>query len=125
MIEIKRGSTPTIEITIHTPFEGVKEVSFIFKDKPKNGYGREILRKEYKDNIPIKEDEDTTKQFCLIMKLDADETLRFPVDTVISIGDTKVAKGKAYMDTRVMYSDGTVPPTRIIEVGTYDTFFEE
>lgn len=123
MIRIKRGSTPTIEITIKAPFEGVKEVNFIFKDKP-NDYGREILKKQYKNNIPIKQSEDNTKQFCLLMKLEADETLRFPVDTVFSDGNTKVATGKAYMDTQVVYSDGTIPPTDIIGVETYGTFFE-
>ena len=120
MIRIKRGSTPTLEITIRTPFEGVKEVNFIFKDKP-NDYGKEILKKEYKDNIPIKEGEDTAKQFCLLMKLEADETLRFPIDTVIN---GKVGIGNAYMDTQVVYSDGTIPPTSIIGVEAYDTFFE-
>lgn len=123
MIRIKRGSTPTLEITIHTPFEGVKEVNFIFKDKP-NDYGREILKKEYKNNIPINQGEDNTKQFCLLMKLEADETLRFPIDTVVSDGSAKVAIGKAYMDTQVVYSDGTIPPTSIISVEAYNTFFE-
>ena len=123
MIRIKRGSTPTLEITISTPLEGVKEVNFIFKDKP-NEYGREILKKEYSDNIPTKEGVDHTKQFCLLMKLEADETLRFPADTVVSDVSTKVATGKAYMDTQVVYSDGTIPPTSIISVEAYDTFFE-
>lgn len=124
MIRIKRGSTPTLEITIHTPFEGVKEVNFIFKDKP-NDYGREILKKEYKNNIPIKQGEDNTKQFCLLMKLEADETLRFPIDAVVSDMSAKVATGKVYVDTQVVYSDGTIPPTSIISVEAYDTFFEE
>lgn len=109
MIKIKRGSTPNITITIHAPFEGVKEVNFVFKDK-QSGYGREILKKEYKENIPIKEGY-TTSEFKVTMKLSREETLRLPV-------------GKVYMDTQVIYANGDIPQTKIIDVEVTDTFFE-
>jgi hypothetical protein len=109
-MKIKRGTTPTITVTIHAPFEGVKEVNFIFKDR-RDEYGRTILTKEYKDNIPLKEGEDTKTEFKVLLRLAKEETLRFSV-------------GKAYMDTEVVYSNGETPSTKIIDVDVEDTFFE-
>ena len=109
MIKIKRGSTPNITITVHAPFEGVKEVNFIFKDRP-DEYGREMLKKEYKENIPVKEG-DTTSEFKVTMKLSREETLRLSV-------------GEAYMDTQVIYANGDIPQTKIVDIEVTDTFFE-
>ena len=109
-MKIKRGTTPTITITIHAPFNNVKEVNFIFKTRP-DDYGREILTKEYKGNIPLKEGEATNESFKVLMRLTKEETLCFSV-------------GKAYMDTQVVYSDGTIPDTKVVEVDVEDTFFD-
>ena len=107
---MKRNTTPTLPIKIHTAFDNVKSVEFMFADKDSQ-YARIFLHKKFENDIPIAEG-DTTESFTVLLSLSASETMKLPA-------------GAIYMDTRIILNNGNIPKTKIVKIDVDNTFFKE
>lgn len=107
---MKRNTTPTIPIKIHTDLDNVKRVEFIFADK-NSQYAIIYLHKIFEEEIPIAE-RDTTESFTVLLSLSASETMKLPA-------------GDVYMDTRIILNNGKIPNTEIVKIDVENTFFKE
>lgn len=107
---MKRNTTPTIPIKIHTAFDNVKRVEFIFADKDSQ-YARIFLHKIFENEIPVAEG-DTTESFTVLLSLSASETMKLPA-------------GAVYMDTKIILNNGKIPETEIVKIDVKNTFFKE
>lgn len=107
---MKRNTTPTIPIKIHTAFENVKSVEFAFANEDSQ-YARIFLRKSFENEIPVAEG-DTTESFTVLLSLSASETMNLPA-------------GEVYMDTRIVLNNGNIPKTKIVKIDVDNTFFKE
>lgn len=115
MVEIKRNTTPTLPVVIETYLRDVKKLEFIFK-RTSDPLAKTLVYKKHivgeEGPIRIKEDQEDAKEFTVLMNLTADETM-------------KLLAGEAYMDTRIVFKDGTVPQTDIVPVRIKETLFGE
>lgn len=107
---MKRNTTPTLPIKIHTALDKVKRVEFIFADKDSQ-YARIFLHKIFENEIPVAEG-DTTESFTVLLSLSASETMKIPA-------------GEVYMDTRIVLTNGKIPETGIAKIDMKNTFFKE
>ena len=107
---MKRNTTPTIPIKIHTAFENVKRVEFIFASE-NSQYAIIYLHKILENEIPVAEG-DTKESFTVLLTLSASETMKLPA-------------GEIYMDTRVVLNSGEIPETKIVKIDMKNTFFKE
>lgn len=114
MVEIKRNTTPTLPVIVETPLENVKELEFIFKRRI-DPTCPTLVRKKYSADvaggIPVREG-NSSEMFTVLMKLKARET-------------AALLAGEAYMDTRIVFKDGTVPQTDIVPARIRETLFWE
>ena len=107
---MKRNTTPTIPIKIHTALDNVKRVEFIFADK-NSQYAIIYLHKILENEIPVAEG-DTTENFTVLLPFSASETMKLPA-------------GDVYMDTRIILNNGKIPETKIVKINVEETFFKE
>lgn len=107
---MKRNTTPTIPIKIHTSFDNVKRVEFIFADKDSQ-FARIFLHKIFESEIPVAEG-DTTESFTVLLSLSTSETMKLPA-------------GEVYMDTRIILKNGNIPETEIVKIDVKNTLFKE
>ena len=98
---MKRNATAIMPVRIKIPLEEVQKLEFVFK-ADKSDYAPILARKEFesKESIPIKEDLGN-EGFVVKLRLEAEETAKFPAD-------------KVYMDTMMLLADGIVPETNIV-----------
>lgn len=98
---MKRNATAIMPVRIKIPLAEVRELAFIFK-ADKSDYAPVLARREFvtKESIPIKEDLGN-EGFVVKLRLEAEETAKFPAD-------------KVYMDTMMLLADGIVPETNIV-----------
>lgn len=107
-IDIKRGTTPSLPITIFMPFENIKHIDFIFKRGLEEDYPT-LLEVAYDfPEIPVEKGENS---FIVNVKLSAEET-------------RKLKPGKVYMDTRIILNDGTIPKAEIVKIEVGETLFK-
>ena len=113
MFEIKRNTTPTLEVVVEAPLDIVQSVEFVFK-RMFDPTARELVHKEYTvgtgEGIPTKEGEDASREFTVLVKFDAEETM-------------KLLSGDVFMDTRLVFKDGTVPQTDVEQGKIKETLF--
>ena len=104
---VKRGTTPSLEIEIEklNDIANVKKIEFIFKAR-KDENAQPILKKNYPDDVRYQND-------IFILKLSESETRLFPPASTV------------YMDTRIIFKDGSIPKTEIAEFTTGPTLFKE
>ena len=107
---MKRNTTPTIPIKIHTALDNVKSVEFAFANEDSQ-YARIFLHKIFENEIPVAEG-DTTESFTVLLSLSASETMNLPA-------------GEVYMDTRIILKNGNIPKTKIVKIDVDNTFFKE
>ena len=107
-VDIKRGTTPTLPITIFMPFENVKHIDFIFKRELEENHPT-LLEVGY--DFPETSVETSDNSFIVNVQLSATET-------------RKLKSGKVYMDTRIILSNGYIPKTEIVEIEVGDTLFK-
>ena len=115
MITIKRNTTPTLPIVVEVPFENIRKIEFVFKRKI-DPTSPALVKRKYSidsaEGIPIREGEDNSKEFTVLMKLKAKET-------------AELLAGESYMDTLIVFKDGTIPDTEIIPAKIKETLFME
>lgn len=114
MFDIKRNTTPVLPITVEVPLEKVREIEFVFKSRI-DPDAPALVKKEYNvgegAGIPVEEG-DTSKEFTVLVKLDAKETM-------------KLISGEVHMDTRIVLTDGDIPYTDIVSGNIKETLFGE
>ena len=108
-IDIKRGTTPELPITIETPFENIKHIDFIFKKQEGEKYP-ELLEKSF--DFPETEVEVGEDFFVVNVPFTEEET-------------RKLTKGVVYMDTRIVYTNNLIPKTEIVQLDIGETLFSE
>lgn len=106
---MKRGTTPTLPIRINADIENIQIIEFIFSTKVK--LGREILRKKFEEPFPLDNDY-ADEGFVILVPFTASETMRFESEY-------------AFMDTRIVFNNGTIPQTEIKKINIKDTLFKE
>lgn len=108
-IDIKRGTTPELPITIETPFENIKHIDFIFKKQENEKYP-ELLKKSFDfPGTPV----EVGEGFFVVNVPFLEEDTR------------KLPKGEVYMDTRIVYTNNLIPKTEIVELDVSETLFSE
>jgi hypothetical protein len=107
-VDIKRGTTPTLPITIFMPFENVKHIDFIFKRELEENHPT-LLEVGY--DFPETSVEKAENSFIVNVKLSAEET-------------RKLKAGRVYMDTKIILSNGDIPKTEIVEIEVGATLFK-
>lgn len=115
---MKQNTTPVLPIEILMPFENIQRIEFIFKRLNTNNYNNDLYRsypalihKIFEGaDIPIAET--TNESFVVRVPFTAEETLKIPV-------------GPVYMDTRIVFVDGSIPETEIVKINMNATLFEE
>ena len=110
-IDIKRGTTPTLPITIFMPYENIKHIDFIFKKQLDDKYPKMLeLSFDFPDDENVIDRE--TDSFIVNAKLTEEET-------------RKLIEGVVYMDTRIVLTNNEIPKTEIVEVDVGETLFGE
>ena len=110
-IDIKRGTTPTLPITIFMPFENIKQIDFIFKKQKIESYPELLkLSFEFPDDNDLVDKEENS--FVVNAKFEEEDT-------------RKLSKGTVYMDTRIVLTNNEIPPTEIVELDISETLFRE
>ena len=110
-IDIKRGTTPTLPITIFMPYENIKHIDFIFKKQIDDKYPKMLeLSFDFPDDENVIDRE--TDSFIVNAKLTEEET-------------RKLIEGVVYMDTRIVLTNNEIPKTEIVEVDVGETLFGE
>lgn len=106
MAEIKRGTTPTFEVTFkELDFANVKTIDFIFKHQ-KSEAAKAILEKSYPDNAEYSDG-------IVQIRFTESETRLF------------TAGADVYMDTRITLTDDSIPETYIVKFTVTPTLFRE
>lgn len=106
-IDIKRGTTPTLPITIFMPYQNIKHIDFIFKKQIDEKYP-ELLKLSFDfpdDDELIDKEQDS---FVVNAKFEEEET-------------RKLSRGKVYMDTIITLTNNEIPPTEILELDIGET----
>jgi hypothetical protein len=110
-IDIKRGTTPALPITIFMPYENIKHIDFIFKKQLDDKYPKMLeLSFDFPDDENVIDRE--TDSFIVNAKLTEEET-------------RKLIEGVVYMDTRIVLTNNEIPKTEIVEVDVGETLFGE
>lgn len=110
-IDIKRGTTPTLPITIFMPYENIKHIDFIFKKQIDDKYPKMLeLSFDFPDDENVIDREGDS--FIVNAKLTEEET-------------RKLTEGTAYMDTRIVLTNNEIPKTEIVKVDIGETLFGE
>lgn len=110
-IDIKRGTTPTLPITIFMPYENIKHIDFIFKKQLDDKYPKMLeLSFDFPDDENVIDRE--TDSFIVNAKLIEEET-------------RKLIEGVVYMDTRIVLTNNEIPKTEIVQVDVGETLFGE
>lgn len=116
---MKQNTTPVLPIEVLAPYENIKRVEFIFKRLNTNNYNNDIYKTYPALVHKIFEGEELggivvpgEGNFVVRVPFTAEETLKMPV-------------GVIYMDTRIVYEDGSIPETEIVPVNMNATLFEE
>ena len=110
-IDIKRGTTPTLPITIFMPYENIKHIDFVFKKQIDDKYPKMLeLSFDFPDDENVIDTE--TDSFIVNAKLTEEET-------------RKLIEGVVYMDTRIVLTNNEIPKTEIVEVDVGETLFGE
>ena len=110
-IDIKRGTTPTLPITIFMPFENIKHIDFIFKKQISDKFPELLtLSFDFPDDeaLTVKEE----GSFIVNAKFEEEDT-------------RKLTKGIVYMDTRIVLTNNEIPKTEIVEIDIGETLFGE
>lgn len=108
---MKQNTTPTVSVSIPVPLNNISRIEFIFK-KHKDSIYPTLLHKVYNRNsIPLASG-DTSENFVVLLPFTADETMNLPV-------------GEVYMDTLIVMTDGSIPPTNIVQLDITATLFGE
>lgn len=109
VVYIKRGTTPKLPIIISMPVKGIQHIDFVFK----KGMGE-----HYPSLLEIGFDISDTQV--------EEEGDSFVVELKLTEKDTrKLTEGIVYMDTRIILTDGNIPPTEIVELEVGTTLFKE
>lgn len=100
---MKRGTTPTIPVTIDIDIELVSEATFIFK-------------KEFKEEAP-----------AILKKTFPNEVAYYDGAFHIPFTEeeTRLFKGDFYMDTRIVTISGSIPETCVCHLYMSSTLFSE
>ena len=107
-IDVKRGTTPTLPIRINIPFENIKHIDFIFKRQKSENYPKLL---EIGFDFPE-----------TIVEVDGDS---FIINAELSKEETrKLIQGKVFMDTQIIFNNGKIPPTEIVELNIGETLFK-
>lgn len=116
---MKQNTTPVLPIEILIPFESIKRVEFIFKRLNTNNYNNDLYKSYPALVHKFFEGEDLTAivtpandAFVVKVPFTAEETLKMPTGTI-------------YMDTRIVFLDGSIPETEIVPINMNATLFEE
>lgn len=110
-VDIKRGTTPILPITIFMPYENIKHIDFIFKKQLDDKYPKMLeLSFDFPDDENVIDRE--TDSFIVNAKLTEEET-------------RKLIEGVVYMDTRIVLTNNEIPKTEIVEVDVGETLFGE
>lgn len=110
-IDIKRGTTPTLPITIFMPYENIKHIDFIFKRQLDDKYPKMLeLSFDFPDDENVIDKQ--ADSFIVNAKLKEEET-------------RKLIEGTVYMDTRIVLTNNEIPKTEIVEVDVGETLFSE
>ncbi len=106
---MKRETTPTLPVRIGAVYdESIQSIEFIFK-QDKSADDAILLHKSYTSpDLPVGDCDDTG--FTLLVAFSLEDMSALPV-------------GKIYMDTRITYSDGTIPETEIVSLFINETLF--
>lgn len=106
MTHIKRGTTPTIRVQLEgiRP-EDVRRVEFMFKPFITDA-GHVLLHKSYPGDVTYDDAEE-----LWLLPLTQEDTRRLPKFKHV------------YMDTRITFSDGTIPATNIVDLSVTETLF--
>lgn len=106
MATIKRGTTPTIRVRLEgIKPEDVRSVEFLIKPFVTDA-GYELLHKSYPGDVTY----DDAEALWLI-PLTQEETRRLP------------KYKRVYMDTRIIFLDGAIPDTNIVDMSVKETLF--
>lgn len=106
-IDIKRGTTPTLPITIFMPFENIKHIDFIFKKQKSESYPELLkLSFEFPDDNDLVDKEENS--FVVNAKFEEKDT-------------RKLTQGTVYMDTIIVLTNNEKPPTEILELDIGET----
>lgn len=108
MTNIKRGTTPTIMVQIDgiTPADAEK-IEFVFKHQMLET-AHEICYKAYPGAAVTFDAENG----CFLIAFSDEETRAF------------VRGNTVYMDTRIIFPDGSIPATEIVRIGVTETLFQ-
>lgn len=108
MIDYKRGTTPTIPVTISaiTDITLINTIEFIFKQRPSEN-AEKIILKTYPTNVTY----DTANKIFYVYFTDAETRLFLPDKNF-------------YMDTKITYVGGKIPKTKIVELYMNKTLFQ-
>ena len=116
---MKQNTTPVLPIEVLIPYEKIKRIEFIFKRLNTNNYNNDIYKTYPALVHKIFEEEELDAvvipgegNFVVRVPFTAEETLKMPT-------------GVIYMDTRIVFEDGSIPETEIVPVNMNATLFEE
>ena len=105
MISYKRGTTPTLPVTVNVDISTVNKIEFIFKQQNSESSAKLVL-KTYPTDV---EYDSTNKLFYIYFT--EEETRKF------------IENKPFYMDTKIVYTGGKIPKTPIIELMMNNTLF--
>jgi hypothetical protein len=105
MISYKRGTTPTLPVTVDVDISTVSKIEFIFKQQNSESSTKLVLK-----TYPTDVEYDSTKKLFYVYFTE-DETRKF------------IENRPFYMDTRITYTGGKIPKTPIIELMMNNTLF--
>ena len=103
---MKRGTTPTLRISVGIESSLISEIEFLFKLYPSEE-APEIVRKAYPGDVTYDSVND-----LFLLPLTESETRMF--------GNNKV-----YLDARILTTGGKIPNTKIVTLSMTDTLFGE
>lgn len=110
-VDIKRGTTPTLPITIFMPFENIKHIDFIFKKQIDDKAPKLLeLGFDFPDNENLIHKEDSS--FVIDVEFEEEQT-------------RKLVGGEVYMDTRIVLTNNKIPPTEIVPLDIGKTLYGE
>lgn len=127
-IDIKRGTTPTLPITIYMPFENIKHIGFVFKREIEENHPALLKVSFYfseisNEKVTVVFDETEQEQLNLSDVIEK-ETDFFIINLYLKDKYTrKLTKGIVYMDTMVTLNNGDKPNTEIVKLSVGETLF--
>lgn len=107
--ETKRGTTPMLAINLVGLDKEVAKVEFVFKQKMKDT-AEALVTKVYEGGV---NDTVVVEDGVYYLNFTDAESRQFKADSTY------------YMDTRVIYTDGSIPQTDILKFYSLTTLFEE